>query len=253
MTQFILALCGIPASGKTVLAKAIKASFPSSRPLEIISTDDWRDDEFHFNFTPELENSVRKAALEKTWILVEKGVSIIHDDTNYYTSMRHELYEIALQYNCGFAVVYVSTPLSDAIRINESRDRPIPVEVLERINERLDIPGAKYAWDRPISSVNLLETTPIEAAKDIVLKLKGLQPARREKSSFELGLDERLDVTTRRIVNQFLRENPYFRGDPQVSRLRKEILRRAKLEELTHAEVGKELILRLEALIQGNS
>ena len=253
MTQFILALCGIPASGKTVLAKAIKDEFRYSQPVEIVSTDDWRNDEFHLKFTPELENNVRRAALEKTRQLVKQGVSIIHDDTNYYTSMRHELLEIALEHDCGFAVVYVSTPLSDALRINESRRRQIPVAVVKRISDRLDIPGTRYAWDRPISSLNPFEAGLSEAVKDIARKLQDLRPVPKELSSFESGIDEQLDVTTRQVVSQFLNENPSFRGHPQISQLRKEVLRRGKLEDFANEKVREELRLRLEALLQNNS
>ncbi|MFW9864373.1 MAG: AAA family ATPase, partial [Candidatus Thorarchaeota archaeon] len=95
MERFLLALCGIPSSGKTTLARAIKDHLMKEIKVEIVSTDRWRDEEFYSDFKPEKERRVRREALEKTRRLVQDGMSVIHDDTNYYASMRHELFAIA--------------------------------------------------------------------------------------------------------------------------------------------------------------
>ena len=84
MTQFLLVLCGLPASGKSALADAIQVEMDSD--IEIVRTDDWRDDKYYTDWKPEREKPVRQAALEKTRSLVSSGKSVIHDDTNYYAS-----------------------------------------------------------------------------------------------------------------------------------------------------------------------
>ncbi|MHA2212800.1 MAG: AAA family ATPase [Candidatus Thorarchaeota archaeon] len=146
MTQFLLIICGIPASGKTSLAEALRSALEKSNKVRIVSTDVWRDEEYYLDFKPENEKAVRKKALEHTSLHIAEGFSVISDDTNYYQSMRHELYDLARQAECTFGVVFVNTPLDTAIRWNQMRESSVPEEVVRRIDDRLDIPGSKYAW-----------------------------------------------------------------------------------------------------------
>ncbi|MFW9926920.1 MAG: AAA family ATPase, partial [Candidatus Thorarchaeota archaeon] len=108
MNRFILALCGLPASGKSTLADAIKMALNSN--VEIVRTDDWRNDAYYTDWKPEKEKPVREAALAKVERLVSEGKSVIHDDTNYYSSMRHELLKIAIAGRAGFAIIHITTP-----------------------------------------------------------------------------------------------------------------------------------------------
>ncbi|MHA1485102.1 MAG: AAA family ATPase, partial [Candidatus Thorarchaeota archaeon] len=92
MNQFLLALCGLPASGKSSLADAIRVAVRSKGPkVEVVRTDEWRDDTYYSEFVPEKEGEVRQAALARVETLIGKGKSVVHADTNYYNSMRHEL------------------------------------------------------------------------------------------------------------------------------------------------------------------
>ena len=81
MNQFILALCGLPAAGKSVLADAIQKAL--NYDVEIVRTDEWRDNEYYTDWKPEKEKPVRQKALERVKKLAAEGKSVIHDDTNY--------------------------------------------------------------------------------------------------------------------------------------------------------------------------
>ncbi len=157
MNQFLLALCGLPASGKSSLADAIRLAVRSKgSEVEIVRTDEWRDDTYYSDFVPEKEDEVRRAALARVKTLIGKGKSVIHDDTNYYNSMRHELREIAIDAKCAFGIIHVTTPLEEALKWN--RERPgtrIPDYVIQRISERFDRPGARYLWDCPLAEVDM--------------------------------------------------------------------------------------------------
>ncbi|MGQ4872048.1 MAG: AAA family ATPase, partial [Candidatus Thorarchaeota archaeon] len=83
MRLFLLVMCGIPASGKTTLARAILNALDSSVVVEIVSTDDLRDERYYADFRPEREHMVRAQALKRAARLLHRGVSVIHDDTNY--------------------------------------------------------------------------------------------------------------------------------------------------------------------------
>ncbi|MGY5858361.1 MAG: AAA family ATPase, partial [Candidatus Thorarchaeota archaeon] len=61
MRQFVLALCGLPASGKSTLADAIQIALDHN--VEIVRTDEWRDDAYYTDWEPEKEKPVRQKAL----------------------------------------------------------------------------------------------------------------------------------------------------------------------------------------------
>ncbi len=245
MEQFLLALCGIPASGKTTLARAIQKKF--GKGVVIVSTDRWRDAEYYAEFTPEKEQVVRERALQETRELISRGLSVIHDDTNYYQSMRHDLYEIAKDRECIFAVIHVNTSLKTALQWNREREMQIPEEVIERINHRLDIPGKKYLWDRAIMTINPWVMPLDSVVNDLAERLRAMHPLERARDSGEQGEDMNalLDVITRQVVKKFLQEMPEYRHDPEVSRLRRKVLREAIREGFSPYETEHVLRVRL--------
>jgi len=240
-------MCGIPSSGKTTLARAIKDELDSEMSVEIVSTDRWRDEEFYSDFKPENERRVRETALRETRELIAGGISVIHDDTNYYTSMRHELYEIATEMSCVFAVVHISTSVETALMWNSDRRYPIPEPVVMRINEKFDLPGSKYAWDRAIATVNMALQQINNTANDIVERLAVLSPIKpnSDESAEQTSSDNLLDVVTRQIVNRFLREYPEYRGNKRISRIRRDIIAEAKREGYSIYDVDQKLMKKL--------
>lgn len=226
MSQFILALCGLPSSGKSILADTIQKAM--NNEIAIVRTDDWRDSSYYVDWKPEKEKLVRLAALNMVEKLVNDGKSVIHDDTNYYASMRHELLKIALDNRCAFAIIHVSTPLDVALRWNRERaDTRIPKEVIERINERFDLPGRRYLWDDPLMEVNMANQDIDKVIPEIVDSIEELDiavPEPRLVSSTEF---EKLDIETRRTVSEFLEKHQYLRGNREVSKIRRNILRKA--------------------------
>lgn len=229
MNLFLLALCGIPASGKTILANALKEILGLSTNVAVVSTDQWRDEAFYADFQPENERDVRQKALKMAEDFLSQDISVIHDDTNYYTSMRHELYDIARSVTCIFAVIHVATPIEKALDWNTHRSLQIPEAVVRRIDERLDIPGSKYNWDRPIVKVDLSVRKTNDVTQEIIERLSVMNPVSKdEDSTAPLTNNELLDVVTRQTINRFLEENPKYRHDSRVSKIRKQILKEAK-------------------------
>jgi O-phosphoseryl-tRNA(Sec) kinase len=242
MNQFILALCGLPAAGKSVLADAIQKAL--NYDVEIVRTDEWRDDEYYADWKPEKEKSVRLKALERVKKFVAEGKSVIHDDTNYYTSMRHELFEIALDNKCGFAIIHVSTPVTTALRWNGDRgDSPIPDRVIEDIFERFDAPGRRYLWDNAELEVDMESQEVSEVVPQIVEILEELEPAIKPGPSLATSTEfNRLDTETRRIVSEFLKEHPEHRGNREVSNVRREVLQEC-IERKIPVKGVRELLL----------
>jgi len=226
MNQFILALCGLPAAGKSLLADAIQRALNFN--VEIVRTDEWRDNDYYTNWKPEKEKPVRQKALQRVRKLVDEGKSVIHDDTNYYTSMRHELFEIAVENKCGFAIIHVSTPITTALKWNGDRgDSPIPDKVIEDIFERFDNPGRRYLWDNAELEVDM-ETQEMSVVIPEILEILGeLKPAAKPKLSLVTSSEfNKLDTETRRVVSEFLQEHPQYRGNREVSIVRRGVLQR---------------------------
>jgi len=248
MNQFILALCGLPSSGKSILADAIQKAMNSE--IVIVRTDEWRDDSYYIDWKPEKEKPVRLAALSMVEKLVNDGKSIIHDDTNYYTSMRHELFKIAIDNRCAFAIIHVSTPLDIALRWNKERaGTRIPDEVIERINERFDLPGRRYLWDDSMLEVNMANQNVDKVIAEIIDSIEELDIAEPEPRLVTITEFERLDVETRQTVSEFLEKNQHLRGNREVSKIRRDVLRKASRRRFSVRKVHELLLDELTKLL----
>ncbi|NHI89448.1 MAG: hypothetical protein EAX87_07995 [Candidatus Thorarchaeota archaeon] len=249
MTQFLLVLCGLPASGKSALADAIQVEMDSG--VEIVRTDDWRDDKYYTDWKPEKEKPVRQAALEKTRSLVASGKSVIHDDTNYYASMRHELLDVAVENACAFAIVHVTTPLTTALKWNRERENSrIPDSVIKDIFEKFDNPGRRYLWDNAEYEVDMENQDLRTVADEIAQMLEVLEPATKPKPRAVTSTEfERLDTELRLLVSEFLQEHPELRGNREVSIIRRNVLRSASECEIPVKGVSERLLAELNKLL----
>lgn len=240
MNQFILALCGLPASGKSTLADAIQHALDFD--VDIVRTDEWRDTAYYTDWKPEKENPVRQKALARVRELIAEGMSVIHDDTNYYTSMRHELFEIAVENRYGFAIVHVTTPVTVALEWNKARSGyRVPDSVIHDIFERFDNPGKRYLWDTADLEVSLEIQEISDVVPEIVEILHELEPASPPKpiplTCIEFG---RLDTETRLTVSEFLEEHPELRRNRDVS-----LIRRSFLQEFSKRKISLDAIHNL--------
>jgi O-phosphoseryl-tRNA(Sec) kinase len=248
MTEFLLALCGLPASGKTTLAEEIRTNLKPRTRVEIVSTDQWRDKEYCSKFQPEKEHAVRQSALETTREILSNGKSVIHDDTNYYSSMRHELYSIAKETVCAFAVVYVSTPLEVALKWNQSRGVPIPKEVILKIADNFEPPGSKYEWDKPVAVVDLSQTIVKDAALEVTRAIQALKPSYQNTSIEREQELDLLDIATRQAVATFLGQFESFRNDPRIHRIRTMALAECRKRNATPEEARELVAAELDRL-----
>ncbi len=253
MNTFILALCGLPASGKSALADAIQAAFDSE--VEIVRTDDWRDDSYYTDWKPEKEKPVRRAALAKVKQLIAKGKSVIHDDTNYYTSMRHELFKIAMENGIGFAIIHITTPVTTALRWNRERpDSRIPDSVIEDIFERFDNPGRRYLWDNSELEVDMEKQNLKGVVEEIIEIIQNLEPACEFEASTITGSEfNKIDTATRLVVSDFLVDNPNLRGNREVSIIRRTVLREVIQGSIPLESIEVKLLERLNELLKGEN
>jgi O-phosphoseryl-tRNA(Sec) kinase len=249
MNQFILALCGLPASGKSTLADAIRNAL--DHDVEIVRTDEWRDAAYYTDWKPDKERPVREKALARVRDLISEGKNVIHDDTNYYTSMRHELFDIAVEHRCGFAIIYVSTPVTIALKWNRARQHsPIPDHVIKDISERFDSPGRRYLWDDAELEVDMEKDDMTIVVPQVLEILEELEPARTPKPRMVTSLEyNRLDTETRLVVSKFLHEHPHLRGNREVSIIRRSVMRKCSERKIPVKGVERLLLAELSTLL----
>lgn len=249
MNQFLIALCGLPASGKSSLADQIVRTVES--PIDIVRTDEWRTEEYYRDWAPEKEGSVREKALVRTEELIASGKSVIHDDTNYYKSMRHELFEIAKNHGCVFAVVHVTTPLKVALRWNNERENSrVDESIIRSIAERFDTPGGRYLWDMPVAEVDMSSEDPQAVSAFLIEIIEELPPAREPRPvRVTQTAAEQIDVFTREIVTEFLSEHPEYRISKEVTMIRRAVLSKAIEDNMSARAAGQMLRKELSDLL----
>jgi O-phosphoseryl-tRNA(Sec) kinase len=253
MNQFLMVLCGLPASGKTTLALAIKRAVGPD--VEIVTSDKWRDETYYIDWKPEKEGAVRKKSLAQVRERIQQGKSVIHDDTNYYQSMRHELYKIALERKCLFTIIHVTTSVDNAILWNAKREHSeINEDIIRKIADRFDPPGGRYLWDYPSVEVDMATHVLEKAVTKIVALLRSLktvEDSQPVKVTEQTG--EAIDQITRKAVTEFLTTHPEFRETGEVSIIRRRVLRNALESEMPLDEIFEITLCELSGLLENQA
>ncbi|MFW9881176.1 MAG: AAA family ATPase [Candidatus Thorarchaeota archaeon] len=219
--NFLICLTGLPASGKSTFANRLKELLEerlNEFKVKIIDPDKIREKLVPGEFDHSKEQKVRNKNLELVKKALELGFIVISDDLNYFTSMRHELKNIAEKIGLKYFIIHISTPIETCIKWNEKRSKPIPNIVISNIYKKFD-DFSKYKWDIPLATYDLSKLKdldqPIEKLIDIIIQNLKILKERREiieiTAQFSNIDNERLDKVTRKIVGNLLR-NPKYRN-----------------------------------------
>ncbi|MHA1669889.1 MAG: AAA family ATPase [Promethearchaeota archaeon] len=249
--QFLLILTGLPAAGKSYLARFMKKALKSTAPnfkVEIVDPDSIRREISSQSFNYEAEHLVRANNLKliKNALLQENIV--ISDDLNYYTSMRHDMKEIAEDFHIPFFIIHISTPIEICLKWNNSRGNPIPNEVIHRINEKFDT-FDNYNWDKPLAScdlsiINIHETIPL-ILNQIERKLRDLDVKilnKKNKKKIKQASKDNLEIITRRIVGKLLNNRDFTDLKFRILNLRKKYVKEKKGEINSEDEISRDFI-----------
>jgi len=246
-------MCGLPSSGKTTISKNVASLLEDKHGIStmVISSDDFRDMLSYSSsgFKPEREAPV-KALYEKAIATgLENGFLVISDDLNYYKSMRSELRQIAKRSGSDYDIVFVDTPVEEAVKWNQERGSPIPSSLIEEINQKLDPPKGDYKWDTPLVVVDPSKQTIEEIAGSIVsavlkrlenpIRSKPKKVVEDEKSLRARGIERETRKSMMEVMTRY--KNPDLAIS--LSRLRKEVVKKA-LADGSKPKDAVELFLR---------
>ena len=130
----IIILVGIPASGKSTLAKQLQQQCEDS---VVISKDNIREQYSiqwgqQQDFVSKQENQLLMNAIN------ENKKVIIIDDSNLKKETRDKLKQIATQHGYETETIFMNTKLDEFIKRNKQRDKHIPTESLITAQQMLE-------------------------------------------------------------------------------------------------------------------
>ncbi len=201
----------------------------------VISSDDFRDmlSYASMGFKPEREAAVKSLYEKAIANGLEQGFLVISDDLNYYKSMRSDLRQIAKRSNSDYDIVFVDTPVEQAIKWNQERGSPIPSSLIEEISQKFDPPKGDYKWDTPLVVVDPSKQSFEEIARSIVaavlkrlenpIRSKPKKVVEDEKSLRARGIERETRKSMMEIMKRY--KNPDL--GISLSAIRKEVVKKA--------------------------
>ena len=250
---YLLILCGLPSSGKSTISKTVASLLEDQHGIStmVISSDDFRGMLAYSckGFKPERETSVKVLYEQAIMTGLENGFFVISDDLNYYKSMRSDLRHIAKRSGSDYDIVFVDTPVEVAIKWNQERGSPIPLSLIEEINQKFDAPKGDYKWDNPLVVVDPSKQSVEEIASIVVtavlkrlenpIRSKPKKVVEDEKSLRARGVERETRKAMMEVMTRY--KNPDL--GISLSRIRKEVVKKA-LSDGSKPTDAVELFLR---------
>lgn len=246
----LVLLFGLPASGKSALARAIRSLASADTSVVIISYDE------HLSllkppdqtFSPAMWKRNRDACLDLSKSHLRSQLApgvcrrlVILDDNMQFYSMRKEAYNIAREVRCAFVQVHISCPVDLCLERNMIRAAELQVmdSVIQKMHGAFDAPRPEvHPWEANTIAVDTqslrMDSDGISRIFNQILEASSVPPLLPETT---------VDLTRSRHVdgqksNQESVAHMYDRWSRNILSKTMKILRDKQVED---ASVGKKL------------
>ena len=129
----VVMLAGLPGTGKDTWIQTYLPKWPR------ITLDDLRE-ELHIPPTEPNQQPVVEEAKRRALELLLQGKSLVWNATNVVRSHRRNLIRLFVEQGAKVRLVYLEVPYSLLLQQNESRSRVVPLEAIQRMIQRWDLP-----------------------------------------------------------------------------------------------------------------
>lgn len=230
----LICLAGLPAAGKSYFAEKLAVGFFDDHGVKsmVVASDTVRAEipALKKDFLPELEPVVREMTLERVRMGLEKGLTVIHDDLNYYRSMRFELVTLSRELQVPYMFVHIATSRDQCLAQNADRGRKIPDEVIVKDSARFDAPG-EDPWDEPIAVVEAPgfdDDDVRNVIRKIIDAAESYTPWSPPEPTVHVStVSEELDLLARRVVGDLYRDSKLRVDSKQISATRHALVDKA--------------------------
>lgn len=146
MSDFIM-LCGLPASGKSTIAQALKNCRSDA---ECLSSDLIRKELFGDESAQTNNELVFQTLHKRVRKILDSGRSVIYDATNISYKRRMAFLQQMKSWkipDLHTTCIFVATPYEECLRQNAARGRVVPEDVIRRMYINFDVPMYAEGWD----------------------------------------------------------------------------------------------------------
>uniref|UniRef100_A0A0H2UI54 Uncharacterized protein n=1 Tax=Rhodnius prolixus TaxID=13249 RepID=A0A0H2UI54_RHOPR len=207
----LVCLVGLPASGKTTLARDIMTHYQMKYNVVVVSFDNeimWDGGISWKSKRSAVHSSVTKL-IQKYITSSARSTLIILDDNMFYRSMRYEYYQLSREYSLGFCEIYLSTPLEICLKLNRQRINPVADSTILKMNALLEVPNSANSWETNVlilsnQTLSQNEWLSIEKVLDncCLNPVKNFQKTKQEvipQNTLHLA-----DIALRKVVNALI-------------------------------------------------
>ena len=144
----LIVMCGIPGAGKSTRAQMM-AEEDKRNGIEsvVYSADDIREELYGDASVQDNQARTFKILEERVEKALKEGKTVYYDTTNRHKRGRRQLVKKFRPMADKIICVFVNPPFNVANERNNSRERVVPQEVMNRYAQQLTIPSKKEGFD----------------------------------------------------------------------------------------------------------
>lgn len=135
-------LIGLPASGKSTVAKGMASPF-----VKALSSDAIREELYGDEATQGNPADVFSLLYKRLEYSLSQGFSVVIDATNICKRERSEAIRIAKKHGAKTEAVVMDTPIAECVRRNDKRERKVPDFVFDKMIAKYEEPNLSEGFD----------------------------------------------------------------------------------------------------------